>query len=259
MRPLSAVVVLFCLAVSAAGAQETDEWDVRRLSATREMLEDLLHRLEGRAESEALNADNRAQSRRAAAVVRTRLVEGDFKVGERIQLSVEGEPQLSDTFRVEPGPRLALPLVGDISLRGVLRVEIEPHLRRELGCFVRDPVIRARALIPLSIMGEVGRPGYYTLPAEYPLTDVLMAAGGPTTAARLPSIRIERGEERVWEGAVLQQALEAGRTLGELGVQAGDRVVVPRRRAGLSYSSVRTLTLLLSIPAAVYGLTRVFD
>lgn len=256
MRPLSVVVMLFCLAVPPGGAQAY-LWDVRRLSATREMLEDLLRRLELMADSGGLSARDRAESGRTAAAVRTRLVEGDFTVGERIVLSVEGEPQLSDTFRVEPGPRLALPVVGDISLRGVLRVELEPYLRRELGRFVRDPVVRARSLIPLSILGEVPRPGYYNFPPEYPLTDVLMAAGGPTMNARLPSVRIERGEARVWEGAVLRQALEAGRTLGELGVQAGDRVVVPRRRV-LTYRSLRTFTVLLSIPAAVYGLTRVF-
>ncbi|MGD2046543.1 MAG: hypothetical protein PVH96_10000, partial [Gemmatimonadota bacterium] len=60
------------------------------------------------------------QSIRAdAEAIRGRLTDGDFRVGDRIALSVQGEPSLPDTIPVQPGPMIALPLFGEISLHGV--------------------------------------------------------------------------------------------------------------------------------------------
>ncbi|OYV71887.1 MAG: hypothetical protein B7Z72_05980, partial [Gemmatimonadetes bacterium 21-71-4] len=44
---------------------------------------------------------------------------GDFRVGDRILMTVEGEPQLSDTFTVVPGPAIDLPVIGTVPLTGV--------------------------------------------------------------------------------------------------------------------------------------------
>src|SRR4051812_30141100 len=78
-----------------------------------------------------------------------------FQVGDRILLSVEGDSALTDTFTVVAGPVLRLPQIGDISLASVPRSGIEPYLTRELGRYINDPVVSARALIRISVMGEV--------------------------------------------------------------------------------------------------------
>src|SRR5436190_15055939 len=84
-----------------------------------------------------------------------------FQVGDRILLRVEGDSALSDTFTVVAGPALRLPAIGEISLAGVRRNDLEAHLTRELGHYIKDPVVQARALIRVSVLGEVVRPGYY--------------------------------------------------------------------------------------------------
>src|SRR5207249_6695292 len=89
-----------------------------------------------------------------------------FQAGDRILLHVEGDSALSDTFTVVAGPALRLPEIGEISLAGVPRANLEAHLTRELGRFIKDPVVQARALIRVSVLGEVTRPGYYAVPVE---------------------------------------------------------------------------------------------
>src|SRR6267378_7914578 len=89
-----------------------------------------------------------------------------FQVGDRILLHVQGDSALSDTFTVVAGPALRLPAIGEISLAGVRRSDLEAHLTRELGRFLKDPVVQARALIRVSVLGEVVRPGYYAVPVD---------------------------------------------------------------------------------------------
>jgi protein involved in polysaccharide export with SLBB domain len=153
-----------------------------------------------------------------------------FQVGDRILLSVEGDSVLSDTFSVVSGPALRLPKIGDISLANVPRAGLEPYLKRELGRYINDPIVTARALIRISVMGEVARPGFYAVPVDLVLPDALMVAGGATSEARLERLQIVRGNSPVVRSDALQIAIARGATLDQLGMRAGDRIEVPRGR-----------------------------
>src|SRR5919201_5714576 len=127
-----------------------------------------------------------------------------FQVGDRILLHVEGDSALSDTFTVVAGPALRLPNIGDISLAGIPRANLETHLTTELGRYIKDPVVQARALIRVSVAGEVGKPGYYAVPIDLVLADALMLAGGATKDARVDQLKIMRGSSELWTGDRLQ-------------------------------------------------------
>jgi hypothetical protein len=107
-----------------------------------------------------------------------------FQVGDRILLSVEGDSALTDTFTVVAGPVLRLPQIGDISLASVPRSGIEPYLTRELGRYINDPVVSARALIRISVMGEVARPGFYAVPI-----DLGLRSWWPGARRRMPALK----------------------------------------------------------------------
>lgn len=183
---------------------------------------------------------------------------GDLQVGDRILLEVEGEPQLSDTFAVGPGLTLTLPVVGEIALAGVRRGELESYLTQQLARYLKDPVVRARALLRISILGEVERPGFYAVRADAVLADALMMAGGPTRDAKFDALRIERGETRIWDGKPLQEAIARGLTLEKMNLRTGDHVLVPRRGGRGLEGTVRVLGILVTIPAAIYGASRIF-
>jgi len=153
-----------------------------------------------------------------------------FQVGDRILLHVEGDSALTDTFTVVAGPALRLPNIGEIPLAGVQRGDIEAHLKSALGRYINDPVIQARALIRVSVVGEVTRPGFYAVPIDLVLADALMLAGGTTREARVDRLSILRGSSSLWGGEKLQTAIARGATLDELGIRGGDRIQVPGDR-----------------------------
>jgi len=172
-----------------------------------------------------------------------------FQVGDRILLRVEGDSALSDTFTVVAGPALRLPNIGEISLAGVRRSDLEAHLSRELGRYINDPVLQARALIRVSVVGEVTRPGFYAVPIDLVLADALMLAGGATKDARVDRLHILRGNSSLWSGDPLQTAIARGATLDELGIRAGDRIQVPGK--GDSESKWRIVGIFTSLATAI--------
>ena len=219
------------------------------LLATRAALERHLAELE--------RAGGGARSPEVVAL-RQRLEAGDFQVGDRVILRVEGETELSDTFTVGPDRDLPLPGIGVVSLKGVLRSELDTALTREIGRYVRSPSVRAAALIMVSVTGEVMTPGFYPLPVNALVADVVMAAGGGTRDAKLKNLRVERSGTPLWSSAAVSRAIGDGRTLDEMGLRSGDQFVLPGRRGGGTESNLRVIGLLLSIPVTVYTLTRIF-
>ncbi len=92
-------------------------------------------------------------------------------------------------------------------------------------CGGQDPLVQARALIRVAIMG-VGQPGFYMMPAELPLSEAVMLAGGPGAGADPGRIRVDRGQEVLWTVEELLAPVADSRTLDDLGLQGGDRIIL---------------------------------
>lgn len=200
------------------------------LGVNRAELTSLLAEYDAVAQSSAYSDVLREEVRGRADSIRTRLSSGDFRAGDRIALfidqAVAGAPSVQwDTLVVETGRTIEVSTLGLISLQGVLRSELDTHLMAEVGRFIQNPRVRARALIRVSMIG-VGQPGFHTLPVDLPLSDAVMLAGGPS-GSDPGRIRVERGQDVLWSVEELLGPVAAGRTLDELGLQAGDRIVLP--------------------------------
>ena len=244
-----------------------------RLSQSRAALERRLQDLTEQAETRRYEQGMSAEVVGAETTyIRRRLQEGDFHAGDRVALIVESqdppaanaanrstEQQLTDTFTVGSQQEVTLPVVGVVSLRGVLRTELEPRLTDEVARYVRDPAVHAHALVGLTVTGELVKPGYYSVPPDAVLPAVLMAAGGTTHEAKLHDMMIQRRGEIIWEGDALAQAVANGRTIDDLGLLPGDVIQVPRTGniAGL-YVPISLIATLLTIPVTIYTLTKIF-
>ena len=190
-------------------------------------------------------------------MLRRRLTEGDFQVGDRIALTVVGVPELSDTFAVGGNAALALPNLPEMSLHGVLRSELQTYLEEALSVYVRDPNITATPLIRLAVLGEVRLPGFYHAPASDILSELITRAGGPTQNTDLEKSIITRGQIEVITKEEVQAALVAGTTLDRLNIMGGDEFQVGRRGAG----ATQVLTVIAAISGIVFalvGLSRLF-
>ena len=237
-----------------------DDLDPRRVYMTRGELQQLLDRLELTAQSPAYSDALRERTRNEAELIRSRLEQGDFQVGDRIYLTVENEEALTDTFTVDRGRILRFPDIGDLGVGGLLRAELDSALVAFVSRYVRQPRVTARSLLPITITGAVSVPGFYMLPSELRFADALMEAGGYTAAARITEIRVERGEEKIWDEESVQLAITDGRTLDQMSLRPGDYVIVPERGSGLggAESTFRAIGYLLTIPLSVVALIAIF-
>lgn len=223
------VPVVLGLAAAPVGAQSPDatDWEAGRLYATRQSLEQMLGKFEEASDSKGYSDAVRNIAQGEAGLIRTRLTEGDFQVGDQILLTVAGQPQLTATFPVSTGRVILLPDIGEVSLAGLLRSELREGLETRLAKYIRNPEVYAKSQIRLGIFGEIGNPGYHIIPAEMVITEVLMTAGGPSRTAKQKDMKIRRGNQVIWEGDPLQRAMIEGRTVDQMNLRAGDEIEVP--------------------------------
>lgn len=227
--------LLLSAPLSSAVQAQQPGWDPTGVQLTRDQLTELLERYEATAASSAYSGDLREQARDEAALIRQRLEEGDLRVGDRIDLIVEGQSDLTQQFSVVAGRSIVLPAIGEVPLEGVLRSELQAYLRDHIARYIRDPIVHARALVRLQILGAVVNQGFYTIPSDELVSDALMLAGGPLAAANLDEITIDRGTTTIWSGDRLRSALQEGRTLDQLSIRAGDAIRVPAASGGFDY------------------------
>jgi protein involved in polysaccharide export with SLBB domain len=162
--------------------------------------------------------------------IHSRLDHGDFLPGDRVFVRVEqGSAGFADTLVVREGRRLDLPQMGDLSLEGVLRSEFEASLGAHLAKYLRNPVVKATPLVRLAIMGAVGRPGFFYTPADLPVTDILMRAGGPTGDADLEKVSVRRQGDILIDEPNTATAIREGMSADMLHLQGGDEIEVGRQ------------------------------
>lgn len=180
------------------------------------------------------------------------------RVGDRVLLRVDGDPQLSDTFEVGVGPSVLLPAIGPIPLAGVSRDTLSSYFTGVLSRYLRDPVVHAELLIRVGVVGEVARPGYYSVPDDLLFSDLLMHAGGPTKEANVHKMKLERGSEVRWEGEKVNDAVTGQQTLAELGLRSGDQVEIPAIVRHDPLATVQMISILVAIPTAIYAAVKLF-
>lgn len=215
--------------------------------------------LKARAESiqRDLSAGNfknkdRARLQAEAAAVKLRLSEGDFHPGDRflITLTQDGATR-SDTASVRDSLVVSLVGLPDLSLQATLRSELNEKLTAHVARFLRNSTVRTIVFTRVAILGGVSRPGYYVVPPDQPIGDLLMVAGGTTQDARVNELQVNRGSETLISAKDSRKALMEGRTLEQLDVQSGDEIKIPIKR---KYSAQTIVQLLLVASTVLFGL-----
>ena len=255
----NAWLVVAALAIARPGnAQQPSAWDWRAVGLSRTELTSLLARYQRTATSSAYSD---AMRRRAAFVVdsiQSRLAEGDLRVGDRVRLLVDGQASLSDSFAVTAGPALVLPVVGSVGLKGVLRSELATRLTNRVDSVYRGATVRVTPLTRIAVLGGVTKAGFYSLPKDALVADALSAAGGIAPTARLTDIYVERGRDRILGVDSIQAAMRDGRTIGDLRLIDGDRIVVPVKAEANALATVQVLSYVMSLSLTVLSLSKIF-
>ena len=232
--------------------------DLRRAVASRAELQTSLVELEQYIASSGYSGRLRAEKRREAAMIRARLEEGDLQVGDQIDLFVGGETTLTAIFPVVAGRVLSLPGLPEIPLKGVLRAETKDYLTAQIGKYIREPQVRVRTMIRVSVYGSVRNPGFYQVPADALASDAFMAAGGPNSDVDPNKAFVRRGGQEIWPKEAFRDAMQQGLTLDQLNLRAGDELVLDPKRAGRGFNPYIIIGTLGAITSTVYLVARIF-
>jgi len=180
-----AVALLGVVAVAPAHGQQAAQPDLatmltgsQRAKVTREELQNTLSSIEAQLGSGGYSAALRSGKQAEAERIRERLRDGDLRVGDIVALSVVGNEELSKVYTVTSDRSIMLPAGIEISVKGVLRSEMQDYMTKQLAQYLRSPVVRVETGIRLQLNGAVGKNGFFSAPAGQLLSDFLMVSGG---------------------------------------------------------------------------------
>lgn len=213
-----------------------DRASTERVFDTRTELEERLELLERRLAGVESGSETRDSLQPELVRLERRLRRGDFQPGNIVEIRVPGYDSLSGRFPVGPERELALPRMGTLDLSGVLYAEADSVIGGWLRQYVRADRVRIRPLQRVAVLGEVRSPGFYDLSPATPLSEAVMAAGGPTSSSDLDELEVRRSGRTVLSAD--EHPLDESASLEELGVERGDQIFVPRESAGFGFSTV---------------------
>jgi polysaccharide export outer membrane protein len=151
------------------------------------------------------------------------------QVGDSLEISVYGDPEMTRRVPVRPDGKISYTFVGDIQAEGKGIQQIRDDIQDRLSAFLRSPevtVIAAEFGKPkIYVGGEVKTPGvFYLEPRENTLMDVVYRAGLPTDRADVRNAVLVRG------GRIIDvdfNGLLKGDLSGNVAVRDNDLVYVP--------------------------------
>lgn len=143
--------------------------------------------------------------------------------GDRVRIMVFGQAEITDSYTLDDGGLISLPLIGQVPARGLTTPELEARLK---DVFNRGVLADASVSVevelyrPFYILGEVAKPGQYPYANRMTVLTAVAIAGGFTSRAKTDNVAITRRVEG--------QAVEgvAPRTAQ---VSPGDVIVVHER------------------------------
>ncbi|WP_200376456.1 polysaccharide biosynthesis/export family protein [Thiocystis violacea] len=118
--------------------------------------------------------------------------------GDKIRVTVFGEPYLSGEFNVNANGTVSLPLIEPVPVAGITLSETEGLIKQKLAAgFMEDPKVSVDILSyrPFFIMGEVSNPGSFPYMADMTVLHAVAVAGGFTPRAAKKKIFIQRGTQ----------------------------------------------------------------
>jgi polysaccharide biosynthesis/export protein len=107
--------------------------------------------------------------------------------GDRLRIVIYGQEGLTNTYSIDAGGSITLPLIGSVPARGRtpagLAAEITGRLRNG---YIREPsvAVEIEAYRPFFILGEVAAPGQYPYVPNMSVESAVAIAGGFSPRAR---------------------------------------------------------------------------
>lgn len=156
--------------------------------------------------------------------------------GDSVAIQVYGQPDMNATVYISDDGTIPVPLVGAVQVGGLSPAEAAQKVETAFrdGRFLVDPhvtitVTQSRSQ-RISVLGEVGTPGRYSIESNQTIFDVLAQAGGAkeTAADVVYLLRPDKNGQIERIPIDLKGLTDSQRTMPTQLLRGGDSVFVPR-------------------------------
>ena len=143
--------------------------------------------------------------------------------GDKLRVVVYGQDGLTNTYAIDAGGSITMPLIGAVPARGrtpaKLAAEISARLRNG---YIRDPsvAVEIESYRPFFILGEVAAPGQYPYVPNMSVESAVAIAGGFSPRARRDTVTLTHTDN----SGPMRVVVPLGTALGP-----GDTVLVGER------------------------------
>lgn len=156
--------------------------------------------------------------------------------GDNLNIVVWRNPELSMVVPVRPDGKISAPLIDDLNAMGKDSTSLARDIEKELGKFIRDPVVTVIVtgfVGPYSeqirVIGEAAKPQILAYKQKMTLLDVMIAVGGITDFADGNSATILRtGENNSQYRVRLKDLVKRGDVSANVEMKPGDVLIIPQ-------------------------------
>lgn len=157
--------------------------------------------------------------------------------GDQLLIDIYGASQESFDVTVSPEGRILIPNIGPIQVGGASIEAATARLKASLSriysglsgsnpsTFIQVRLGNIRS-IKVSMVGELSRPGTYTLPSFASVFNGLFAAGGPNENGSFRNVQLYR-DSRLVATVDIYEFLSKGNSQSNISLQDNDVVIVP--------------------------------
>ena len=115
--------------------------------------------------------------------------------GDRLRIIVFGQDNLSNSYSVDGGGMISMPLIGRVRAQGLTTGELEKSIEARLRQgYIREPSVSAEveAFRPFFVLGEVTTAGQYPFINGMTVQNAIAVAGGFTPRAVESAVQVTR-------------------------------------------------------------------
>jgi polysaccharide biosynthesis/export protein len=113
--------------------------------------------------------------------------------GDRLRVVVFGQDGLTNTYAIDAGGAITMPLIGSVPARGQTPAGLAAAISAKLrNGYIRDPsvAVEIEAYRPFFILGEVAAPGQYPYVPNMSVESAVAIAGGFSPRARRDRVTV---------------------------------------------------------------------
>lgn len=183
-------------------------------------------------QAQTANTENAAP----AAAASSKPHDENYKIGndDMLAISVWKEPELTKSVPVRSDGKISMPLIGEMQAAGRTPVQLEHEITDKLQTYITAPevtvIVEKINSKKFNILGEVSKPGAYSLSEASTIVDAIALAGGLRDFAKKSGVYVLRKDADGHESKIpfnYKDFLKGKNPGQNISLEPNDTIVVP--------------------------------